>query len=104
LWAELAAQYNGHDRSYLEALGIGADGQWDTFLEAWLRKTGEQWNTQAGREIVWRSRSRKTPELLVRIITDKNLTAAEREHNFRSLDFTPGAEKDAALAELLTAR
>ena len=25
LWAELAAQYDGHDRWYLEALGIGAD-------------------------------------------------------------------------------
>jgi hypothetical protein len=28
----------------------------------------------------------------------------EREHYFRSLDFIPGPEKDAALAELLTAK
>jgi hypothetical protein len=104
LWAELAAQYDGRDRWYLEALGISADGQWDRFLNAWLRKTGDLWNTPAGREIVWRSRSRKTPELLARIITDKKLTAAEREHYFRSLDFTSGAERDQALIELLTAR
>ncbi|PYJ06675.1 MAG: hypothetical protein DME25_06130 [Verrucomicrobia bacterium] len=34
LWAGLAARYDGQDRWYLEALGIGADRQWDTDLEA----------------------------------------------------------------------
>jgi len=36
LWAELAKQYDGKDRWYLEALGIGVDGQWDRYLNAWL--------------------------------------------------------------------
>jgi len=40
--------------------------------------------------------------LLVKIIIDKALSAREREHYFRSLDFIPGPEKDAALVELLT--
>jgi hypothetical protein len=97
-------QYDGKDRWYLEALGVGADRQWDTFLAAWQAAAGEKWNTPAGRDIVWRSRSRKTPALLVKIITSGNLTAQDREHYFRSLDFITGPEKDAALLELLTAK
>jgi len=102
LWAALAAQHNGKDRWYLEALGIGADKQWDAFLDAWLAQVGDKWNTSAGRDIVWRSRAKKTPRLLVKIISDKNLSAGERDHYFRSFDFISGPEKDAALVELLT--
>src|SRR5690606_36542337 len=29
LWVTLAGEHNGQDRWYLEALGIGAEGQWD---------------------------------------------------------------------------
>jgi len=102
LWAGLAAQYDGHDRWYLEALGIGADGQWDSYLEAWLAQVGSQCDTAAGREIIWRSRGKKTPALLAKIIKDKTLNASERDHFFRALDFVSGPEKDAALVELLT--
>jgi hypothetical protein len=100
LWAQLAAQHDGKDRWYLEALGIGADNQWDKFFDAWLAEAGDKWNTPAGRDIVWRSRSRKTPALLVKLINDKGLSAKERDHYFRSLDFITGPEKDAAMAEL----
>jgi putative membrane-bound dehydrogenase-like protein len=104
LWAELAAQHDGKDRWYLEALGIGADKQWDAFFGAWLAQTGDAWNTPAGRDIVWRSRSQKTPALLVKIIQDGKLNAEERDHYFRALDFITGPEKDAALLELLTTK
>jgi len=104
LWAELAAQHDGKDRWYLEALGIGADKQWDAFFGAWLARTGDAWNTPAGRDIVWRSRSQKTPALLVKIIQDGKLTAQERDHYFRALDFITGPEKDAALVALLTTK
>jgi putative membrane-bound dehydrogenase-like protein len=102
LWAQLAQEYHGHDRWYLEALGIGADRQWDAFFDAWLADVGGQWNTPAGRDIVWRSRSQKTPALLVQIISDKNTPASERPRYFRSLDFLKGPAKDAALVQLLT--
>ena len=104
LWAELALQHDGTDRWYLEALGIGADQQWDPFLDAWLAAAGAKCDSAAGRDIIWRSRSKKTPGLLVKIIANSNLTAAEREHYFRSLDFISGPEKDAALLQLLTAK
>ena len=104
LWADLALQHDGHDRWYLEALGIGADRQWDQFLDAWLAVVGDKWDSPAGRDIVWRSRGKKTPGLLVKIIEDKTLSAQDREHYFRSLDFITGPEKEAALVELLTAK
>jgi putative membrane-bound dehydrogenase-like protein len=104
LWAELARQYDGHDHWYLEALGIGAERQWDQCLDAWLNAVGDQWDTPANRDIIWRSRGKKTPALLVKIIGDKALTVQEREHYFRSLDFITGPEKEAALLELLTAK
>jgi putative membrane-bound dehydrogenase-like protein len=104
LWAELARQHDGHDRWYLEALGIGADRQWDQCLDAWLAAVGDHWDTPAGRDIVWRSRSNKTPELLVKIIKDKTLSPSERDHYFRSFDFLSGPGKEAALVELLTAQ
>jgi hypothetical protein len=102
LWTKLAQQYDGKDRWYLEALGIGADKQWDAFLGAYLAAVGDHWNTPAGREIVWRSRAKKTPELLVKLINDKSTNEKERNHYLRSLDFITGPEKDAALLQLLT--
>ena len=94
-------QHDGKDRWYLEALGIGADKQEDKFFEAWLAKVGNKWNTPAGRDIVWRTRSKKTPALLAEIISDKNTSEKERARYFRSLDFISGPEKDNALITIL---
>ena len=103
LWATLAQQHDGKDRWYLEALGIAADKQEDKFFAAWLSATGAQWNTPAGRDIIWRSRSSKSPALLVKIITDKSTPATDKPHYMRALDFVKGPEKEAALVELLGA-
>lgn len=100
LWAELGLQYDGQDRWYLEALGIGADRQWDSFFPEWLKRVGQDWNTPTNREIVWRSRSRQTPALLEELITTAGMNTAERQRFFRSLDFIGGAEKDSALVDL----
>jgi putative membrane-bound dehydrogenase-like protein len=101
LWTALARQHDGKDRWYLEALGIGAQDQDDRFFAAWLRKVGDQWNTPAGRDIVWRIRAAQAPALLVKIIRDPNTPRHERDRYFRSLDFIKGPERDAALLELL---
>jgi putative membrane-bound dehydrogenase-like protein len=102
LWATLAERYDGQDRWYLEALGIGADQQWDRCLDAWLAKVGNAWNSASGRAIVWRSRAHKTPGLLVKLINAKNTTADQRAQYMHAFDFIQGPEKDAALLELLT--
>jgi hypothetical protein len=101
LWAELASQYDGKDRWYLEALGIGAFQQEDRCFEAWLKKVGDNWDTPAGRDIIWRSRSVKALPMIVKIIKNKDTTQKERDRFFRALDFIKGPEKDAALVELL---
>jgi hypothetical protein len=103
LWAQLAKQHDGKDRWYLEALGIGADKQEDQFFAAWLAGVGNNWNTDAGRDIIWRSRSTKAVPMLVKLATAPNATAKDKERYLRALDYISGPEKEAALAEIATA-
>jgi putative membrane-bound dehydrogenase-like protein len=100
LWAELAAQHDGKDRWYLEALGIAADKQWDEFLAAWLEKIDNDWNTPAGRDIIWRSRAAKTPEYLAKIIADASVPGDELPRYMRAFDFLSGNDKANALTQL----
>jgi putative membrane-bound dehydrogenase-like protein len=98
LWAELAMQHEHKDRWYLEALGIGADGQWDAYFDAWLKAVDEHWNRPPYCDIVWRSRAGKTPEYLARIIA----TSWEEElpRYFRAFDFQKTEGKEEVLGRL----
>lgn len=98
LWAELAQQYISGDRWYLEALGIGADRQENSFFDAWLARTGTNWNTAAGRDIIWRSRSAVSAGLMAEIISNPGATNVPRY--FRAFDYLKGAEKTSALVSL----
>ncbi len=100
LWADLAEQHDGGDRWYLEALGIGAAGNWDACLAAW-RKAGGDIATPAGRDIVWRSRAQATPALLAEIVTAETTPDEEKPRYMRAFDFLSGPEKDAALLSIL---
>jgi hypothetical protein len=101
-WAELATRHDGQDRWYLEALGIGADQNWDACLAAYLAKVGDQWNSPAGRDIIWRSRAAKTPELLAKIVKDPSTKKEDRPRYLRAFDFqAKSPEKEQALLELL---
>ncbi len=101
LWATLAAQHDGADRWYVEALGIGAALNWDACLDAWLAQVGDSWNSPAGRDIIWRSRAKKTAGYLAKIVTDKATKPEEKPKYMRSFDFLTGPEKEKALEELL---
>ena len=101
LWMELAAQYDGKDRWYLEALGIGEKGKETACLNAWLRKVGKDWNSQAGRNIIWRSRSPEAAALLAKLLLNPNVPSAEHPRLLRALDFQNTQPKEAALAALL---
>lgn len=102
LWAKLALQHDGKDRWYLEALGIGAQGNEERFFSAWLKQVGDRWNTPAGHDIVWRSRAPSSAEYLARIIGAPETSDTERARSFRAFDFIPAcAEKQQALVELL---
>jgi len=101
VWAELAARHKAGDRWELEALGIGAAGQDDACFDAWMKRVGDNWNTPAGREIVWRLRTDKCSPLLAKIITDKNTPPETLWSYFRSFDFIKGPGKERALLGLL---
>ncbi len=100
LWTKLAQQYDGTDRWYLEALGIGAGSDWDACLGAWLKAVGPAWNTPAGRDIVWRSRATVTPELLAKLIGNPDVPTAELPRYFRAFDFLTGEAKDKVVVQL----
>jgi putative membrane-bound dehydrogenase-like protein len=98
IWAQLAAQHTGADRWYLEALGIGADRQWDTRLGAYLALKPS--DSPAFRDIIFRSRTpMANPYIFQYLKEDKTL--AEKLRYFRALDFIPGEEKSALLVQLI---
>ncbi|GAA5521578.1 HEAT repeat domain-containing protein [Aliifodinibius salicampi] len=101
LWAQLALQHNGSDRWYLEALGIGAYGQWDRFFEAWLEEVGSEWNTPAGRDIVWRSRADAAVPKLAQIIQDSSIDVEEKSRYFRAFHFHDSSDKEEELIGVL---
>ncbi len=97
LWASLAAQHDGVDRWYLEALGIGADLHWDSRMKAYLslKERGEGF-----RDIIWRSRSQSTPTMLAQAAL-KTSDPAERNRLLRAFHFqTANESKDQALLSL----
>ena len=101
LWAALAAQHDGQDRWYLEALGIGAFGQEERFFSEWLRSVGDKWNTAAGRDIIWRLRASATADYLAKIIADKATPEWELPRYMRAFDFIAASpEKTNALIHL----
>jgi putative membrane-bound dehydrogenase-like protein len=101
LWTELAAQYDGKDRWYLEALGIGEKGKETACLNAWLKKARDTWKTAAGRDIIWRSRAPEAAALLAKLLLSSSVPAAEHPRLLRALDFHDTKPKEAALTALL---
>ena len=101
LWASLAAQYDGKDRWYLEALGIGADAQWDAFFTAYADKIKDPLATAASRDIVWRARSKKALPYLSKLASDNNIVLSDRLKYFRAFDFTSDLLKERILLSML---
>ena len=100
VWQKLAESYKSGDRWYLEALGIAAEYRWESYLPAYLEKAGANWNTSPeAKDLVWRSRSSKTPELLEQMILAENSPADLRY--YRALDFQNADLKNQTLKTLL---
>lgn len=100
-WAELAKQYDGKDRWYLEAIGLSSDLRASECFEAWLAAVGGDWNTAAGRDIVWRIRAPAAADAMVQIIADPSLSLEDTNRYFRSLEYHQPAARNAALKKLL---
>ncbi len=101
LWATLASLHDGNDRWYLEALGIGADRQWDKYFFAYLEKVPDPLQTAAGRDIVWRARTDKAVPMLAKMAGDEQTPLASRLKYFRAFDFNAGPAKSPLLLAML---
>ena len=91
-WAQLASRHVAGDRWSLEALGIGADDNWDSCLDTWLEVIGKNWNSPTGRDILWRSRAAATPEFLARILSGPEGLEAGAARYLRAFDFQPASD------------
>ena len=101
LWANLAVQHDGKDRWYLEALGIGADRQWDKFFAAYLSKVKDPLQSDGSRDIVWRARTDKAVPYIAALASDNKTQLNSRLRYFRAFDFNTGPAKSALLLKMI---
>src|SRR5690606_30901397 len=88
-------------RWYLEALGIGADRQWDSYFAAYLKNVKDPLLTAGGRDIVWRARTNSTLPFLERLVVDAKAPLKSRLRYLRAFNFIPGEEKVKTLLGIL---
>ena len=101
LWATLAALHDGKDRWYLEALGIGADKQWDRYFAAYLNTTKNPLLTEGSRDIVWRARTDMSLPYLSALAADAKEPLKSRLRYFRAFDFNESEAKSTALINII---
>jgi putative membrane-bound dehydrogenase-like protein len=101
LWAKLANQHDGNDRWYLEALGIAADKQWDSFFDAYLMINKNPLLKPVGRDIIWRARTEKSLPFLAKLASDNQNDLKSRLRYFRAFDFQTGTEKSKILVKMI---
>ena len=101
LWAKLAAKHDGKDRWYLEALGIGADAQWDTYFSAYEKAVPDAAQNAGFKDIVWRARTDKAVPALAQFAAQQDVTIQERLRYFRAFDFNKGLAKNALLLKMI---
>jgi putative membrane-bound dehydrogenase-like protein len=108
LWALLASRYDGKDRWYLEALGIGATGNDEACFNALVNIQRFRSDVPSPtvrdprfRDIAWRLRTPAALPYLAEAISDPETPEAERERLFRAFDFVGGAERDETLLSLV---
>lgn len=100
VWLKLAEAYDGGDRWYLEALGIGADLDWDNCLKLLKENNESNWlKTDKTKDLVWRSRGLKTKVLLAEII--KNSPESQKGKYYRAFDFQDNTDKNDILLGLI---
>ena len=102
LLTALALQYDGKDRWYLEALGIGADGQWEGLLDQIISMSNHaNLSENALKDIVWRSRGEQSATLLNTLAVDKSFALKDRLRYFRAFDFVPSKNKSDVLLKII---
>jgi putative heme-binding domain-containing protein len=101
MWSSLATQHDGRDRWYLEALGIAADRQWDSYFTRYIQEMPNPLQTDAGKDIVWRARTDKAVPFLAQLAGDSTQELKSRLRYFRAFDFNSGNAKSKYLLQML---
>ncbi|MEO6673101.1 MAG: PVC-type heme-binding CxxCH protein [Ginsengibacter sp.] len=101
LWARLASDHDGKDRWYLEALGIGADNQWDRFFPAYVSAMHDSLQGAGARDIIWRARTEKAVPYIAKLAADRTIDLKNRLRYFRAFDFNKGTAKYPLLLGML---
>jgi len=99
IWAQCTKSLNPTDRWYLEALGIGADGNWNGRFEK-LLTIKDELSKEAFQQIVWRSRGDISLPFLLDIIGNDQAIDNKLAY-FRALDFNDSPKKSDALIQLI---
>lgn len=100
-WASLARRYDGQDRWYLEALGIGSDNYPDLYLSALDVQAAETEMDAATKDIFWRVRAASSITQMAEFIKNKEASEAEIARYFRAFHFKPTAGRNETVASLL---
>ncbi len=101
IWSTLASKHDGKDRWYLEALGIGADRQWDSFFKSYLANVKDPLKDAAGKDIVWRARTDEAVPYLAKLAVDEQVALKDRLRYFRAFDFNAGTLKSGLLLKMI---
>ncbi|WP_044199161.1 PVC-type heme-binding CxxCH protein [Dyadobacter tibetensis] len=103
VWLQLAGQHKGNDRWSVEALSIGAIGQWERIFPAWLARAGSHpEKIPGGSDLIWLARTRKSIPYLERLAADTSVSFKSRLRYFRAFDFFhAGYEKNQALLNMV---
>ena len=100
-WAVLAKKYDGKDRWYLEALGIGATDRWQECIQSWLATVGNNWHSPEGKAILWRARTQAAADKIADFILEENTKDEELSQLMRGLDFQSNEDKANAWKKVL---
>jgi putative membrane-bound dehydrogenase-like protein len=101
LWTNLAKRHDGKDRWCLEALGIGADKNWDTYMTGFGASIAIEGPSKTGRDIIWRSRANRTPAWLAAVLEEGRTPSDEVPRFMRAFDFQKDSDvKTEALVKL----
>lgn len=99
IWTTCAKALQANDRWYVEALGIGADGNWNSRFDKLLAVKNEL-PIESFNQLVWRARSDNALPFLLDIIGNEQ-PIEEKLAYFRALDFNDSPRKSEALLGLI---
>lgn len=101
LWASLARRYDGEDRWYLEALGIGSDLYPELYLAQLDSQAAEAEMDAATKDIYWRVRAASSTQKMADFIRKETEDEAAIARYFRAFHFKPADGRNETIAGLL---